>query len=623
VITSKKPEVFKRRWTGTELAYNDSLKHLEAVGRKPEGGAALIFQSGPSSCGGHNVSTYGIPWGLPRWKAKVPGEYVFRVKASFIGFGASERLRGKIYYEPKHLVGFPEGTMRPILRVTKDGELVGRLHVTRTPEEYELRAYFEAGQSFEYSFENGAPNVNLGRPEVARDYPGPGLLVQWIEIEGPVFDAWPTQAYRDLFFRDGTAVTDREGARRILEKFAARAYRRPARAEETENLLRAFDVGQRAGRTFEESIGGAIQLALSSPGFLYVAEPERGGASETARRLDGHELATRLSYFLWSTMPDETLLRKAGDGSFLPGFEEEARRMLADPRSAALTRNFAAQWLHLSKLDAVAVDSHLLPFYTDYLRTLFRRETEAFFEEILHRDLSILNFLDSDFVMVNDRLAVHYGIPDVTGPEFRRVPVAKELHRGGLLGQAGILTLTTCGTQTSPVLRGRWVLDCLLGSPPPPPPKDVPALTPDTKGTRTTRERLAKHREDPSCASCHDRIDPLGLALENFGVGGLWRSDYGKPPSGGKAPLPIDAAAVLPTGESFDGPEGLKGVLLKKKDRFVRALTEKVLIYALGRSLDIGDRGAVDEIVAGVERDGYRMSSLILGIVRSEPFRTR
>jgi hypothetical protein len=271
----------------------------------------------------------------------------------------------------------------------------------------------------------------------------------------------------------------------------------------------------------------------------------------------------------------------------------------------------------------VAVDSKLFPYYTDYLRTLFRHETDAFFEEILRNDLSILNFIDSDFAMLNDRLAQHYGIEGVEGHHFRRVPLPKDARRGGLLGQAGILTLTTCGTQTSPVLRGRWVLECLLGTPPPPPPKDVPALTPDTKGTTTIRERLAKHREDPSCAGCHDRIDPYGLALENFGVVGLWRTDYGKPKPGGKpAPL-VDAAATLATGESFAGPEGVKDVLLKRKDRFCRGFTEKLLVYALGRGLDVGDRETVDALVAGLQKNGYRMSGLIQGIARSDAFRTK
>ncbi len=620
-VVGAKPEAFKKRWTGRQLAWADVLKHLEAAGRKPENEAVLIFQSGPQANGSENLSSYAIPYGHPRFKAKLPGEYVFRIRASWLGGGASEKLHRKIYWETKHLEGFPEGTVAPVVKVTKEGELVGRLHITRTPEVHDVRTYLEAGQSFEYTFENGPPNINLGRPEILRDYPGPGLLVEWIEIEGPVHDAWPPKGHRDLFFRGENAANDRAYAREILERFAARAFRRPARPAEIQDLLSAFDARLKEGRPFEQAVAGAVELALCSPSFLYLTEPSQKPLA--ARPLDAYELATRLSYFLWSTMPDEALFRKAADGSLNRDLDAEVRRMLADPKAAALTRNFAAQWLHLAKLDAVSVDSKLFPYYTDYLRTLFRQETDAFFEEVLRHDLSILNFIESDFAMLNDRLAQHYGIEGVEGHAFRRVPLSKDSHRGGLLGQSGILTLTTCGTQTSPVLRGRWVLECLLGTPPPPPPKDVPALAPDTKGITTIRERLAKHREDPSCASCHDRIDPYGLALENFSVVGLWRTDYGKPKSGGKPAPMIDAAATLSTGEAFAGPEGVKDILMKRKDRFCRGFVEKLLTYALGRGLDIGDRETVDALVARLEKNGYKMSGLIHGIVRSDAFRTK
>jgi len=618
-IVGAKPDLFRKRWKGTELTGGKYFKDLEAVGRKPEEDSVVFFQSGPQANGNENLTSYAIPYARPGFKTKLAGEYVFRMKASHVGFGVSEKLKGKIYYEPKHLQNYPEGSLAAILKVTKEGELVGRHHIARTPEVYEVRAYCEAGQAFEFQFENGPPNVNTGRLEVLRDYPGPGLQIYWIEIEGPVADAWPPQGHRDLFFRGDGAALDRTYAQEILERFAARAFRRPAKPGELQDLLSVFDARTREGKNFEQAVGGAVELALCSPSFLYLTET---AAPNAPRKLDAHELAARLSYFLWSTMPDEALFKKAADGSLLAGADAEVRRMLADPKAAALTRNFAAQWLHLSKLDAVAVDGHLFPYYTDYLRTLFRRETDAFFEEILRKDLSLLNFLDSDFAMLNDRLAQHYGIEGVTGPDFRRVAIQKDLHRGGLLGQSGILTLTTCGTQTSPVLRGRWVLECLLGTPPPPPPKDVPALPGDVKGTKTIRDRLAKHREDPSCAGCHDRIDPYGLALENFSVVGLWRTDYPKPKSGGK-PAPVDAVASLPTGESFEGPEGVKDVLLKKKDRFVRGFVEKLLTYALGRGLDVADRATVDALVAALEKDGYRMSGLIQGIVRSDAFRTK
>ena len=625
-IFTERPKTVKHHWKGTELAYGKYIDSIKQAGRHPKDDAVLFFTSGPQANGNRNHSSYPVGFRRPHFKTPVPGEYIFRVRASAIGGGVTPKLRYKIYYEPKHLENFPKGDLGVILKVSKDGEMFGRIHIRRTPEVYERRTFAEAGQEFMYNFENGSPNVNSKR--VAKDYPGPGLVVHWIEVEGPVFDRWPPASHARIFFRGADAKKDRSYARQILGRFARKAYRRPVKASEVDDLLTIFDLRLKEGESFERSVAAGMELALCSPSFLYLTEPAPPSvAPQERRRLNAYELASRLSYFLWSSMPDGELFKHAGDGSLLrdPGMlEAQVRRMLKDPKAGALTTNFVGQWLKLRKLKAIAVDQRLYPSYSDYLKTLFRRESEVFFEEILKHDLSVLNFIDSDFMMLNDRLAVHYGVKGIKGHEFRRVPVKDRRRRGGLTAQSGILTLTTCGTRTSPVMRGAWVLEAMLGIEPPPPPKEVPALTPDTRGRKTIRERLAAHRADPSCAPCHDKIDPFGLALENYNVIGIWRDDYGKHTRRGYQPgTPVDASATLATGEKFTGPKELRDVLMKKKDRFCRSLVENLLTYALGRGLDLGDRRTVETLTSGLEKNGYKLSDLILGIVKSQPFETK
>ena len=336
----------------------------------------------------------------------------------------------------------------------------------------------------------------------------------------------------------------------------------------------------------------AIELALCSPSFLYLAEPS--DTPQASRRLNSYELASRLSYFLWGSMPDDTLFELAAKGQLTDTktLAGQTLRLLDDPKSQYFLQNFTGQWLELHKIKEVAVEPRLHPQYSDYLKHLMVKETEQFFEEILRNDLSALNFLDSDFMMLNDRLAFHYGIDGVQGQHFRRVPVPETGHRGGLLGHAGILTLTTCGTRTSPVMRGVWILENLLGTHPPPPPKDVPALAPDTRNTKTIREQLAKHREDASCARCHNKIDPLGLAMENYNVTGQWRDHYyhGYNRRSLRKGAPVNARTQLPTGEEITTPADLRTALLHHKEPFTHSLVENLFTYALGRAPTYPDR---------------------------------
>ena len=354
------------------------------------------------------------------------------------------------------------------------------------------------------------------------------------------------------------------------------------------------------------------------PEFLFRVERDPVGVSPgTAYRLSDLELASRLSFFLWSSIPDDELLDAAVDGrlSNPAELERQARRMLADPRSSVLVSSFAAQWLHLRRMDSVTPDVNAFPAFDENLRTAFVRETELFLESQLRDDRSVVDLLSADYTFVNERLARHYGLPNVYGSRFRRVTLADERRRG-LLGHGSILTVTSLATRTSPVVRGKWVLENLLGTPPPPPP-DVPPLPESTGRDRPTsmRERMEAHRANPICASCHTRMDPIGFALEHFDAVGHWRDT--------EAGTPIDTSGTLPDGTAFSGLPALRDVLLERRDEFVTTVAEKLLTYALGRGVEYYDRPAIRTIVRQAEEHDYRWSSLILGVTRSEPFQMR
>jgi hypothetical protein len=355
---------------------------------------------------------------------------------------------------------------------------------------------------------------------------------------------------------------------------------------------------------------------LVSPHFLFRIEKDAGSGAQNS--ISDHELASRLSYFLWSSMPDDELFRAAEQGSLRKAniLAAQVRRMLRDPKSRALVENFGGQWLELRKLESVKPDSERFPEFEEYLRMSMRRETEMFFENVIREDRSLLDFIDGDYTFLNERMARFYNVSGVKGPEFRKVSLTGNTERSGILTQASILTVSSYATRTSPVLRGKWILENILNAPPPPPPPDVPNLDEAKLGsTASLRQQLDAHRKNPTCASCHARMDPLGFGLENFDAIGAWRTRDGK--------FPIDSTGTLPDGRSFQGPKQLKTIVKSDRAAFVQCLTEKLLTYALGRGLERYDNPAVRKIAKNAAANNYRFSSLVIGIVSSLPFQKR
>jgi len=404
--------------------------------------------------------------------------------------------------------------------------------------------------------------------------------------------------------------------RQILLSLARRAYRRPVTDADIQDLLPFYERG-RAESGFDEGIEQALERLLVSPQFLFRIEREPATA---VARLSDLELASRLSFFLWSSIPDDQLLNAAAQGQLKnPAvLEREVRRMLRDTRSASLVTNFAEQWLFVRDIEAKQPDGLVFPDFDETLRAAMRRETDLFLDSVLRENRSIVDLLDANYSFVNERLAKHYGIPNIQGSYFRRVTFPAASPRGGLLGQGSILTLTSYATRTSPVVRGKWVLENLLAAAPPPPPPNIPALKtegPEPGRTLTMREAMSAHRANPSCAACHARMDPIGFAMENFDAVGRWRDH-----DGGRA---IDASGAFPNGVTFDGMAGLKKVLLADRGQFVNTVASKLLMYALGRNLQYYDEPAVRAIVRGSAAGNYTMASLVMGVVNSPQFQMR
>lgn len=460
--------------------------------------------------------------------------------------------------------------------------------------------------------------------------PAPTLFVENIWSEGPL-EVRPL-SHRVLLACDA-AKPRAEQTREVIGRFVSRAFRRPATAAEVERYARIVDQAVAAGEPWEAGIQLAIQSVLVSPKFLFRFElDDRPEAPET-RPIDEYQLAARLSYFLWSSLPDAELTELAARGQLTANLGSQVRRMLKDKKANSLVENFALQWLQLGRLQAHAPDARLFPSFNEPLRAAMAEETRLFIAEIIREDRSLLDLIQADFTYLNEPLAKHYGIADtagtavgqkpakpgaqpIRGPNFVRVSLAAP-ERGGLLQQASVLTVTSNPTRTSPVKRGRWVLEQLLGAPPPPPPPNVPELDKPDGGplVGTLRQRMEQHRRNPACANCHASMDPLGFAFENYDAIGAWRKADGD--------APIDASGELPGGKSFQGPAELKTILLEKKSQFARCVVEKMLTYALGRGLEYYDKPTVDKISAALERDGFKFSTLAAEIAASEPFRLR
>jgi mono/diheme cytochrome c family protein len=431
-----------------------------------------------------------------------------------------------------------------------------------------------------------------------------------------------TPTRRRLFVAKPTGPNDEDAAaKKILASLLRRAYRRPVTDAE---LRGTFDLykqarGEAATDGFNAGIEFALSAVLVSPEFLFRVERDPAGAApNTPYRISDLELASRLSFFLWSSIPDDELLDVAAAGKLHEPamLERQVKRMLADGRSRSLVTNFASQWLHLRNLDSITPDMRLFPDFDDNLRQAFREETELFFESILREDRSALDLLHANYTYVNERLAKHYGIPHIYGSRFRRIDLDEDSGRGGLLRQASILMVTSYATRTSPVIRGKFVLDNLLGVPPPPPLPDVPALKDNTvDGNLTVRKRLAEHRHNPVCASCHNLMDPIGLSMEKFDAIGRRRIDEGG--------VPIDASGGFPDGSTFEGVGGLEKALLNRPEIFVGTFAEKLMTYALGRGVEYYDAPAVRTIVRDARAQDFRVSSLVQGIVKSASFQMR
>jgi mono/diheme cytochrome c family protein len=430
---------------------------------------------------------------------------------------------------------------------------------------------------------------------------------------------------RILICRPATASEETACARTILASLTRRAYRRPVTSSDLDPLLRFYTQARTDGEDFEAGIERSLRALLVSRGFLFRVETPSATSSSPVHRITNLDLASRLSFFLWSSIPDDELLDAAARGTLHEPaiLERQVHRMLSDPRAVALVRSFADQWLYLRNLQTVTRDTRLFPDFDDNLRQAFRRETELLFSSILREDRSVLDLLRADYTFVNERLAAHYGIPNVYGSDFRRVTLPAQSVRRGLLGHASILTVTSYADRTSPVQRGKWVLENILGMPPSPPPPDVPPLKEAAAGAKvlSMRERMVAHRASPTCASCHQVMDPIGLAFENFDAVGRYRERMGE--AGEPAGPAIDASGGLPDGTRVNGAVAMREALLRHADLFVATTTEKLLIYAIGRGLEPADAAAVRAIVREAQPQDYRWSALIMGVVRSTPFQMR
>lgn len=543
----------------------------------PRGGF-FLYSNGPAS------ATFTAP---------ATGDYLVRIKAWETHAG-DENARLSLRVDKKTIEDFAVSGTR------------------EDPQEFEVRLRLAKGAR--------AIAAHFTNDHYVKDVGDRNLGVESISIAGPLTEAGVERpaAWRRVM---GVEAPGDEAARAraILGAFASRAYRRPATDGQVDALARLYQRERDAGRAFEPAVRTALAAALVSPNFLFRAAAHPDAANPAARyTLDGYELASRLSYFLWSSMPDGPLLAAAADGSLLKdqALAAQVRRMLADPKADAFIENFTGQWLQLRSLERLAIDREKFPVYDDRLRADMAAEARLFFGDVLRGGRSVLEFIDSGHTFLNARLAGFYGVPGVKGEELRRVQLPAGSPRGGVLTMGAVLTLTSNTTRTSPVKRGLFVLDQILGAPPPPPPADIPPLEQAAKANpdATVRERLAAHVADATCAACHTRLDPLGLAFEHFDAIGRWRDE-----ENGR---PVDATGNLPGGTVLRGSGDLKRVLLERGDQFVEALSAKMLTYALGRGLEPFDRPAVRRIAQRTHGHGDRLSAMVESVVLSETFRT-
>jgi len=614
IVTGSQPESSKKRYFYLDekrVNKHKSYKQLDD---------AVVFFSNPYS-----------PTEIGQFRARTPGQY--RIRVSAYAHQSESPVTFRVYGEDargSYLGGYFDAGQDPTVV-----ELRMRLGLRKT---VKVVPY----------------GTRVSKWNDAVNEKGPGLAAQWVEIEGPVNEQWPPESHRRVFgdlpievlnsaemkrnrrlepLREVVSSNPERDARAILNRLLTKMFRRPVNDDQMQPYLSIILGELDAGVTFQNAVRFGLKAALCSPEFLYLQEQ-----TDSGRELDDFQLAARLSYFLWSTLPDDELLRVAGDGRLSEPavLRSQTERLLNDPRSVALTKNFLGQWLELREIDETSPDRILYPEFDELLKVSMVRETELFFEELLKHDLSVLNFIDSEFTIANERLARHYGIAGVRGQKFRRVSLEDDSKRGGVMTHASVLKITANGTNTSPVLRGVWLLDKLLGDPVPPPPANVPAVEPDIRGATSIRDQLAKHRQDQSCAVCHRKIDPAGFALESFDVIGGWRENYRSVGEGERVAVEVngrgvrykrgpsvDAGDVLPDGRRFSGIDEFRSLLLNDKDRIARGIADQLLTYSTGGPVQFADHEEVQNIVKHVAANNYGLRSLIHEVVQSSIFRNK
>lgn len=619
IASGPRPNTIKRRF---DIRQEKSVKPTGSVYRHLDDGVA-IFSSWASA----NIQVT-----LWNFRSRDPGRYRFRISGH--GFQTTKPVTFHV--------------MAGTLKEATQQHLVGYYEVPAVkPTVVEFVERLEAQNTIRIIVDGLGVTPPVVEKVGAQNYKGPGMNLQWVEIEGPLLESWPPPSHRRVFGDlsqikapipeapnrlEVVSKQPLQDAERILKAFVRRAFRRAVTDEDVKPFLARVQAKLDAKVSFEQSLRVGLKAVLVSPQFLFFRE--------TPGKLDDFALASRLSYFLWSSMPDEELLTLAEQGKLSAPAElrRQVERLLRDPKAAAFTENFVGQWLNLRAIDATAPDPTLYPEFDEVLKLAMVKEAYLFFDEVLKNDLSLTNFVASDFTMLNGRLATHYNIPlppvpaGGEGPssqEFRKVTLPPGSHRGGVMTMAGVLKVTANGTTTSPILRGAWVLDRILGTPPPRPTVDVEAVDPDIRGATTIREQLAKHRSLKECAGCHAKIDPPGFALENFDVIGGWREYYRSVGKGEPVVLngrtmrykkgpPVDAADVLPDGRRFQDIDAYKRLLLQDKDQLARALAGKLMSYATGGTPSKSDQPEIDAIVARVRAGNYGLRSLVHEIVQSK-----
>jgi Protein of unknown function (DUF1592)/Protein of unknown function (DUF1588)/Protein of unknown function (DUF1587)/Protein of unknown function (DUF1585)/Protein of unknown function (DUF1595)/Planctomycete cytochrome C len=606
------------RWTALDMRYGRKLRpEFEARGIADQVRLELI----PNN---HVSDT----WSL---EIKASGEYRLRIKLSGLRPAGGQAPRLKVYLSNidktvlERDIDAPED--KPIALETRVHLAAGKYPVRLAnavpgPDPGARRSRHGPGGSVFTDMRNRAPwQLKL----TDDDYQPiePTLIIDSVQWEGPLLDSWPTAAHRQIFFGGDEAKKDTAYAREILTRFAERAWRRPVTVEEVTRLQRPVETSLALGDSFELAVKQGLVAVLCAKSFLYL---EEGRATDQSGQLTDWELASRLSYFLWSAPPDERLLDLAREGKLHDPQTRlgETRRMLADPKSAAFARSFPRQWLQLRKVGMFAPDKALYPEYDDNLEQSMIAETVGFFEEVLRNNGSIREFLESNWTMLNERLAMHYGIEGIRGDSLRRVSLAPEHHRGGILTHASILSLTSDGTRHRPVHRGVWVLESIIGKPPPPPPANVPALStpaPDQQKS-SVREKLELHRSDPNCTACHSKIDPLGIAFDNYDAIGRWRTVETLKDGTGVDPT-LDPSGRLADGRVFKDGQELRKLLVADSDKFAATFSEKLATYALRRGVTFTDRESLKPVVAQAQRQEYRLVVFIEGLVTSPLFSRR